>query len=180
MAENPFQDITDPAELLALVQDGVECERCRGKGYTTHWYAEDEIGTPKCPTCSGTGKTPLPNPDLDALAACWCEGEWVQLDDNRGDERLRWQIWVCNEFWYPLVGVHYNYQPTTDPVAAMRLQEKYKIGTQFLEEYEGCTNVWIADQEDVPVPCIHEFLCRAIAEAALITALTEAMEKGDK
>ncbi len=79
---NPYLN-KSPADLLALVKDGVVCERCGGKGnlWPEHHsrIAEipttifDETGDPvargetsahlpdyrgKCPTCSGKGRVP--------------------------------------------------------------------------------------------------------------------------
>ncbi len=176
-----------PADLLTMVQEGVECERCYGTG-DSHYETD-------CDTCSGTGKTPLSNSDLDALAACVCDGEWVKFSsewpraqswtirkDGRASAQTGYRTWQWVSFY------------TTSPDAAMRLQVKYDIDTMHLDGNDADPNCcWHAGAWVWPVDAIEavkidvyvehakdatddekqKVLCCAITEAALIAALTE-------
>lgn len=163
---NPFADITDPAILLAMVQDGVKCEECEGID-RNHFL--------QCKSCSGTGHTPLPNADLNALAACWCEN-MRELEPCLGAP----PNWARDEEDGSI-----SFQPlpayTTSPEAAMRLQVQYNVEPVHLGKI-WCAHVWVKhqlittrsgytqDSEKV------EALCYAITTAALIAKLTEAIQ----
>lgn len=164
---NPFLNTADPAQLIEMVRDGVTCEQCKGLKFVTTRTDYNEQHH-KCPTCSGTGRIPLPNADLDALAACWCEGEWVRADRTFGG----WRYYTHRPFpnsvdFIPLY--------TTSPDAAMRLQVKYNMGITPL--------MWDWGEVIIPGEYISmkfkentiEARCRAITEAALITELTNRM-----
>ncbi len=165
---NPFENITDPADLLVLVQDGVKCEACKGWGRVGG--AEDCPGCYDCSDCYGTGHTPLPNAYLDALAACWCEGEWVKMVNItfygwarptfHEDDRCRpFHIWD-----------RLTFHPTTDPVAAMRLSVKYGLymPRSTMVSTQGRDLIPLMDKTV-------DALCHALTEAALIAALIEAI-----
>lgn len=162
---SPFKNITDPAVLLAMVQDGVECEWCKGRK-DVYCETTTRMVRASCPACSGIGKTPLPNAGLDALCACWCEGREIEWRQQGG-------VW----FMLRDKGMHWESIPryTTNPAAAMRLQVKYRISTNW--NLDGCcafdarSGRWISGGDKTI-----EALCHAIIEAALIAALTEAME----
>ncbi len=190
---NPFQDITDPAELLEMARDGVECEACeRGKVIQYEHHALSSWNQlMNCLTCHGIGHTPLSNADLDALAACWCEGEWVEPVPAMDE----WCMLIGERnipsflaTWAPVPAY------TTDPVAAMRLQVKCDIGTVHLDSpggggsWEAGAWMWpndLAKTERIDAYVEHtkdsteadklKALCRAITEAALLAALTDAM-----
>lgn len=169
---NPFADISDPVVLRAMVQDGVKCERCKGRRQLARQVGmTNPFAKIDCPTCNGTGYIPLSNVDLDALAACWCEG-----------------IFVRNWIWkYPKHYTHYVSNPpqyvvqgnwvlppayTTSPDAVMRLRMKYNISTYRWHNRES----WLANADDCNVGRVDENPCRAETEAALIAALTEAIK----
>ena len=147
---NPF-DNKSPADLLKLVQEGVECSNCFD-GLSGWLTSQPE----SCLNCHGSGHTPLPNADLDAIAAKWCmhlkvrpdkasPGRWEGKADAPGG------IWVSVP------------TPTTDPVAAMRLQVKYRLTNLDRLLMQGAISV--------------EAICHTITTAALIAALTEAIQK---
>ena len=165
---NPFQSITDPKALRAMVQDGVKCERCGGTGNASDPFQSDYETPVICLTCSGSGHTPLPNADLDALAACWCGSGATQSKASPGK-------WILDGRFY---------KPTTSPDAAVRLVEKYWLHIEpVIPEHP--------DEHTQPYWTIrwprrmrhlhmsggrHDSFCHAATKAALIAALTEAME----
>lgn len=161
---NPFADISDPAILRALVQDGVKCEWCWGTG--------DRYYETECDDCNGTGHTPLPNADLDALAACWCEGwkYWPDVDDRhwqKPPERACSYHHTCPAY-------------TTDSAAAMRLAEKYALNLIVWRMEGDKVTEWRAIQSalvhiEPSCKATNANPCHAITEAALIAALTAAM-----
>lgn len=171
-SRNPFAGISDPATLRALVQGGAECEACGGTGGT--WDCP-------CPDCT-VGKTPLPNADLDALAACWCEG-WEYHPEGAAETLAKFMKCTWRR---PLrEGYKENYfdwsdSPpayTTSPDAAMRLQVKYHLDVDWLDEtsgivYEGLSS----DPSRRHTDFMNSELEHAITTAALVVALTEAME----
>lgn len=169
---NPFEGITNPAILLAMVQDGVKCERRDGKGVVGHWYAMDDYGSANCPTCNGSGHTPLPNADLDALAACWCEGIFVR---NRIWEYPKnYTYYVPNPAQYTVRGNWVSLPAyTTSPDAAMRLMLEYKIEViDWFNSGGGRLAIYPGGTIDFTE---NELFCHAITTAALVAALTEAM-----
>ncbi len=161
MSSNPFKDITDPAELRALVQDGVKCEACeRGKVIQHEHHALSSWSQlMNCPTCSGTGHTPLPNADLDALAAKWCGSGATQSKASPGK-------WILDGRFY---------KPTTDPVAAMRLQVKYNIGIGSFLDGNGKVYRAVRQRDVAFKENTVEARCYAITKTALTEALTDAM-----
>lgn len=190
---NPLADITDPVTLLAMVQDGVKCERCKGRGIVImpvkiFAHKSDPPGLAdlrwpreSCPTCNGTGHTPLSSPDLDALAACWCEGEWVRAWGNNAVPHF-WQRARAFNDWEE--GFVWDLIPdyTTSPDAAMQLLVKYKLQPKIIK-LQGKEHWYVlcgAGSEDCSVVegATIEALCHALTEAALVAALTEAMEGG--
>lgn len=177
---SPFADIADPAVLRAMVQNGVECERCHGIGQTQELW----IGGTRsmnCPTCNGTGHTPLSNADLNALAACWCWGEWVRAWGNNAVPHFWQRARAFNDweegFVWDLIPAY-----TTSPDAAMRLQVQYNIGLTAFQGYgmadslsEGAV---MSKLQTKFTQNTVEARCHAITTAALLVALTRAMEGG--
>lgn len=169
---NPFADISDPATLRALVQDGMKCERCDGRQWP-------QVGPDACPVCCGpgkiSGKVPLSNADIEALAACWCEGREIYWDEDQ-------------EIFVHALHPHRVLAYTTSPDAAMRLQVKYHIRPRPISNGDGtyCWKIWATHEikilgENIPEVLAKEdtveALCHAITTAALVAALTEAMEE---
>lgn len=113
----------------------------------------------------------LADADLDALAACVCNGVWLRWNPKSGpsDREWYWQAWV-GEGWYPLYGVHYDYRPTTDPVHAMRLQEKYHINVTCFQYSDG--DRWEARAGYGHIEAqFGKSLCRVRTEAGLVAEL---------
>ena len=174
----PPSDLTDPEVLAKMVRDGVRCGDCGGTAVT--------IGNFTCDTCSGTGRVPMSNADLEALAAKWCDSAIVEGPIASFDGGVSW--------WYAP-------QYTTSPTDAMRLQVKYDIETMPLkgnatdpdgawsagtwvgpegEQDSKRVDVYVAYLKDAAEDEKRKALCRAITEAALIAALTEAMQATER
>lgn len=168
---NPFLE-KSPAELKLLVQGTAVCEECSGAGFVTiPYYAARNT----CPTCNGTSKQPsLSDADLDALAACLCDGQWIQMN-----EHIR--HWV--EWHLELVNVENGWLApvpfTTDPREAMRLQVKYNLGVSPFDAIGATfTKGWgICAQfkEDTT-----EARCRALTGAAVLAELTKREEGAEE
>lgn len=179
---NPFDSKT-PAKLLALVQDGVPCKACGGNG--GHAWMEtiaggmDEHGEPvpivqrveqECAACNGSGRVSLCDADLDALAACVCEGEWVRWCES--GRPPRWQkIYAIGQ---PHVWIDIPTY-TTSPDAAMRLAVKYGVGIVYLSTGRAAFTARVGPSLYAEEGTV-EARCHGLATAALIAALTEAME----
>ena len=153
---NTFQGITDRADLARMVREGVECENCGGGGYVEvsnlEYGPSDDYGDPtsvqvhgEVPCGCNAGRTPIPNADLDVLAACWCEGWEQHVWTKQWDD-------VLNKTWHEHPPAY-----TTSPAAAMRLMLKYDI-----------IPTWLKDN-----PQTVEELCYALTTAALLVVLEE-------
>ena len=169
---NPFLNAT-PAALLTRVREGVRCETCEGNRFRALWWETEG----ECPTCSGTGRVPLLNADLDALAACVCEGEWVRVWRNKVVPHFWQRAYAFPDWGAPVV---WDLVPTytTSPDAVMQLRDRYKINTQWFPS-EGEGGIWGASATPQGVALQFDSNpCCAETKAALVAALTEAM-KGD-
>lgn len=180
---SPFAEKSIP-ELIALVKGAAVCEECKGTGKN---YAGADgrmlIHTGiACRPCLGTGKhSPLEDAEIDALAACVCEGMWVRLSEKKWfNKEGTFFIWEHCYFGWELWLRIPAY--TTDPREAMRLMVKYHLdptpiltgGNQENWKVHGTFR-----NESSQVKNTVEDLCRALTECALIEALTM-REKGTK
>lgn len=177
---NPFKDKTPP-ELIAMVRGGAECEKCNGRRSCQNPEIIGEridLIDIDCPVCNGTGKQPpLSGTDLDALAACVCDGEWVKR--NKAGKWLAWRDDPRQE-----IGWWWLKEYTTDPREAMRLMVKYWLHIEpMVPEH--------ADEHTQPYWTIkwprrlhylhmsggrHDSFCHAATVAAVIAALAEVSE----
>lgn len=119
------------------------------------------------------GAPSLSNAELDALAACVCDGEWLQFSPTIGGKMI-WNVWVSTKYGgYILFPAHFHY--TTDWREAGRLLVKYKIDTLWIEDHKDDGDVWAAVGPS-PQYSVNTSLHRAITEAAVAAELTKRIE----
>lgn len=148
MTNNPYES-KSREELADLMRTGVECSKCAGAGVSDAPYQSDYETPVNCIPCSGSGRVPMANADLDALVAKWCWGEEVVwLEDEKSimhriPHGAGWYI-VRDGRKLRLNGVG-GCDYTTDPADAMRLQVKYDIDTTHVgSSRQSPDHAWFA------------------------------------